>query len=96
MDDACTTPMWRIVEETIPQITKWIAGGAILKRFCRPKWQQDQIGPHLKSGKSDTDKANIRRITIVGSHAKLVEATLSDLVEQEAAQDPSRADIPKG
>ncbi len=48
----------------------------------REKWQSDRISPVKKPGKSEKDKANIRRITIVNSQCKEVEAIRTDIVDR--------------
>lgn len=42
----------------------------------------------MKPGKTDTDQGNLRRINLISSQAKQIEAVLGDIAEREGAQDP--------
>ena len=68
-----------------------IQGGVI-----RKKWRQDDAVALSKPGKTDELKGNLRRINLINSQAKQIEAILGDVVEAQSAVDPVDQPAPSG
>ena len=68
-----------------------IQGGVI-----RKKWRQDDAVALSKPGKTDELKGNLRRINLINSQAKQIEAILGDVVEAQSAVDPYQGGFTEG
>ena len=60
---------------------------SIVSGLARQKWLKHVAVALLKPGKNDSSMGHLRRISLICTQGKLVEAVLGDIIEREGAKD---------